>query len=50
MRIEKLIEKLQEFKSQYGDIEVYNSSSGYIVECVETGDCGEDEEMYIVLD
>lgn len=50
MRIEKLIEKLQDFKNQYGDIEVYNSSSGYIVEWVETGDCGEDEEMYITIE
>lgn len=50
MKIEKLIEKLQDFKNKYGDVEVYILSNGCKVEWIETGDCGKDEEMHITID
>lgn len=49
MKIDELIEKLQFFKNEYGDIEVYNIGTGYNVSMVDTTENTDDDNIGIII-
>lgn len=49
MKIDKLIERLQEFKSQYGNVEVYNMATGYQIDMIDTTEDSQDENISIII-
>lgn len=49
MCIDDLIEKLQVFRNEYGNVEVYNMATGCDVSMVDTTEDADDDKIGIII-